>query len=65
MRDHWGSDSVKDWWCGGHHVESEVRGRFRLSAGDPSAYPVLGQWVSRRAQGTDWGLCPAGLQSPD
>ena len=24
MRDHWGSDSVKDWWCGGHHVESEV-----------------------------------------
>ena len=51
-------------WCGGHQVESEVRGRFRPSPGGPPANPALGQLVSWRAQGAGWTLCLAGLQSP-
>lgn len=34
-----------------------MRGEFRPSPGGPPVRPALGQW-------TDWGLCPAGLQSP-
>ena len=47
-------------WCGGHKVESEVRGRFRPSPGGPPVYPALGQWVRWWAQGPGWTLCPAG-----
>ena len=54
MRNHWGSDSIKDQWCG-HQVESEVRDRYRSSPGGPPAYPGLGQGVSWRARGTACG----------
>ena len=43
---------------------SEERERCRSSPGGPPAHPALGQWVSWKAQGTDWGLCPVGPQSP-
>ena len=67
MRDHWGSNSVSNQQRDGHQVESEVRDRFRTSlAGPPreGGGPALGQRLSWRAQGTDWGLRPVGLQSP-
>ena len=58
----WGSDSVKCRCCGGHQVESAVRGGFRSSSGGPPAYSASGKRLSWRAQGTDWGLHPTGLQ---
>ena len=43
---------------------SEKRGRFRHSSGGAGDHPALGQWVSWRAQGTDYRLQPVVLQSP-
>ena len=34
-------------------MESDLRGRFRLSPGGLPAHPALGQRVSWEAQGTD------------
>ena len=34
-------------------METDVRGRFRLSPGGLPAHPALGQRVSWEAQGTD------------
>ena len=51
-------------WCVGHQVENERRGKFRHSSGGPGDHPALGQWVSWRSQGIDWGLHPLVIQSP-
>ena len=44
--------------------EGEVKGGSGSSPWGPPAYLALGPWVSWEAQGTGWGLCPAGLQNP-
>ena len=45
---------IKEGWCGGHQLEHERRGRFRLSLGGPGDHPALGKWVSRRSKVIDW-----------
>ena len=64
VRDHWGNDSVKGQWCGGHQVESEVRGRFRPAPKRPYSSPSLGPVGELEGPGTDWGIRPAGIQHP-
>ena len=55
---------IKEGWCVVHLLESKRRGRFRYSLGGPGDHPALGQWVSWRSQGIDWGGHPVVLQSP-
>ena len=44
--------------------ESKVKGGSGSFPWGPPAYLAFGPWVSWEAQGTGWGLCPAGPQNP-
>ena len=57
-------DAVNGWGSGGRPVENELWGRSWPS---PWGLQLTGPWASRwagGAQGTGWGLCPAGLRRP-